>query len=94
MTAFWVGRVQISDAEAYAAYAKRAGPAIEKHGGRFLARGGKHVTLEGEDYPRIIVVEFPSLEQAVACYNSKDYQAAWALQKGAAFREISVVEGL
>ena len=94
MTAYWVGRVQVSDAEAYAAYAKRAGPAIEKHGGRFLARGGKHVTLEGEDYPRVIVVEFPSIEQAVACYNSDDYQAAWAFQEGAATREICVVEGL
>ena len=94
MTAYWVAKVQVSDEAAYGEYAKRAGPALERHGGRVLARGGKQVTLEGEEFPRVVVVEFPSLEQAVACYNSPEYQEAWAFQKGAAVRQVSIVEGV
>ena len=93
MTAYWIARVKVTDEAAYGEYAKRAGPAIEKHGGRFLARGGNRVTLEGEDFPRNVVVEFPSLDQALACYNSKEYQEAWEYQKNAAVRGICVVEG-
>ncbi len=94
MTAYWIGRVQVTDEAAYGEYAKRAGPAIEQHGGRFLARGGDIVTLEGEEFPRNVLIEFPSLEQAVACYNSAEYQEAWAFQKGAALRHICIVEGV
>lgn len=94
MPAYWISRVQVTDEAAYGEYAKRAGPAIEKHGGRFLARGGKHVTMEGEEYPRNVVVEFPSLDQAVACYHSPEYQEAWEFQKNAATRGVCIVEGL
>lgn len=93
MTAYWIARVKVTDEAAYGEYAKRAGPAIAQHGGRFLARGGNCVTLEGEDFPRNVVVEFPSLDQAVACYNSTEYQAAWEYQKNAATRDICVVDG-
>ena len=93
MTAYWIARVKVTDEAAYGEYTKRAGPAIEKHGGRFLARGGNCVTLEGEDFPRNVVVAFPSLDQALACYNSKEYQEAWEYQKNAAVRGICVVEG-
>lgn len=94
MTAYWIGKVQVSDESAYSEYAKRGGPAIEKHGGRFLARGGKFVTLEGDEYPRVVLIEFPSFDQAVACYNSKEYQEAWEFQKDVAIREVCIVEGL
>ena len=94
MTAYWIARVKVTDEAAYAEYAKRAGPAIEKHGGKFLARGGRYVTLEGEDYPRNVVVEFPTLEEAQACYNSPEYQEAWAFQQNAASRGICIVEGI
>ena len=94
MTAYWIARVQVTDEAAYGEYAKRAGPAIEMHGGRFLARGGKCVTLEGDEFPRNVLVEFPSLEQAVACYKSDEYQEAWAFQKDAAIREVCIVEGV
>ncbi len=94
MTAYWIGRVQVTDEAAYGEYAKRGGPVIEKHGGRFLARGGKHVTFEGQEFPRNVLIEFPSLDQAVACYNSKEYRAAWEFQKDAATREVCIVEGI
>lgn len=45
MPAYWIGRVTVTDQDTYGEYAKRAGPTIEAHGGRFLARGGRHQTL-------------------------------------------------
>ena len=94
MTAYWMSKVQITDDAGYSEYAKLAGPAIEKHGGRFLARGGKFITLEGDEYPRNVLVEFASFDQAVACYHSKEYQEAWNFQKNSASREVCIVEGV
>lgn len=94
MPAYWIGHIHITDAEEYGKYAQLAGPAIEKHGGRFLARGGKHMTLEGEDFARNVVVEFASLDAAVACYNSPDYQEALAFAKRGATRNLCIVEGV
>ena len=94
MVAYWIARVRVTNAEEYGKYAELAGPAIAKHGGRFLARGGPVVTLEGEEYPRNVVVEFPSVEAAQTCYNSPDYQEAVAFANGAAERLLCVVEGV
>ncbi len=93
MPAYWVGRVNVTDEANYAEYAKRATPVLEKHGGRFLARGGRQVILEGGDYPRTVVVEFPSLEAAEACYHSPEYGEALAFARGAADRLLCIVEG-
>ncbi|GAB4388670.1 DUF1330 domain-containing protein [Albidovulum sp.] len=91
-TALWIAHVKVLDAEAYGRYAALAGPAIAKHGGVFLARGGRYVQLEGNDRPRNVVARFPSLEAAVACYNSPEYQAALAHARGASERDLMVVE--
>ena len=90
--AFWIAHVRVTDAEAYGRYAVLAGPAIAAHGGVFLARGGRHVQLEGTDRARNVVARFPSLEAAVACYRSAEYQAALDHAKGAAERDLVVVE--
>lgn len=90
--AFWIAHVRVIDAEAYGRYAALAGPAIAAHGGVFLARGGRYVQLEGNDRARNVVARFPSLEAAVACYHSADYQAALAHAKGASERDLMVVE--
>jgi uncharacterized protein (DUF1330 family) len=91
-TALWIAHVKVTDAEAYGRYAALAGPALAKFGGVFLARGGRYVQLEGNDRPRNVVARFPSLEAAVECYNSADYQAALAHAKGASERDLMVVE--
>lgn len=91
-TALWIAHVQVTDPESYGKYAVAAGPAIAAHGGKFLARGGRHVQLEGNDRPRNVVARFPSLERAVECYNSPAYQAALAFAKGASVRDLMVVE--
>ena len=92
MSALWIAHVQVTDAEAYGRYARIATDAILEHGGVFLARGGRHVQLEGRDRPRNVVVRFPSVEAAVACYNSPGYQEALTHAKGAAERDLMVVE--
>ena len=91
-TALWIAHVHVTDPEAYARYAKGATEAIAAHGGVFLARGGRYVQLEGNDRARNVVARFPSLEAAQACYRSDAYQAALAHAKGAAVRDLVVVE--
>ncbi|QYK43317.1 MAG: DUF1330 domain-containing protein [Paracoccaceae bacterium] len=91
-TALWIAHVTVTDVEAYGRYAKGATEAIAAHGGVFLARGGRHVQLEGTDRARNVVARFPSLEAAVDCYNSTAYQAALDHARGAAVRDLVVVE--
>ena len=91
-TALWIGHVTVTDPEAYGRYAKAATVAIAAHGGVFLARGGRYVQLEGTERPRNVVARFPSLERAIECYRSPDYQAALVHAKGAAVRDLVAVE--
>ena len=93
-TALWIAHVHVTDAEAYGKYAALAGPAIAAHGGYFLARSGRYVQLEGNDRARNVVARFPSLEKAVECYHSAAYQSALQHAKGAAVRDLMVVEEL
>lgn len=92
MSALWIAHVEVTDPEAYGRYAKLAGPALAKFGGVFLARGGRHVQLEGNERARNVVARFPSLEVAVEAYNSPEYQEALSHAKGASVRDLVVVE--
>jgi uncharacterized protein (DUF1330 family) len=92
MGALWIAHVTVTDAEAYGKYAELAGPAIAKHGGEFIARGGKFVQLEGKERPRNVVAKFPDVDTAVACYHSPEYQEALNHARGACEREVMVVE--
>lgn len=92
MGAFWIAHVDVSDAESYGRYAAIATEAITAHGGRFLARGGRYRQMEGKDRPRNVVARFPSFEDAVACYESERYQEALSHARGAAERDLVIVE--
>ena len=92
MPALWIAHVTVTDEEAYGKYAKLAGPAIVKHGGAFIARGGRYVQLEGKDRPRNVVAKFPSVEAAEACCHSPEYQEALSHARGASERELLIVE--
>ncbi|MDU9003715.1 DUF1330 domain-containing protein [Sedimentitalea todarodis] len=92
MGALWIAHVTVTDSDAYGKYAELAGPAIAKHGGEFIARGGRFVQLEGKERPRNVVARFPSVDAAVDCYNSPEYQAALNHARGASERELMVVE--
>ena len=94
MAGYWVVKVRVTDAEAYGAYARLASEAVSKFGGRFLVRGGAATTMEGEDFPRNVVIEFPSVDEARACYDSPEYKEALACQEGAADRMFAIVEGV
>lgn len=92
MPALWIAHVTVTDEEAYGRYAALAGPAIAMHGGRFIARAGRYVQLEGRERPRNVVARFDSVEAAEACYRSDEYQAALAHARGASERELLIVE--
>ena len=94
MPAYWIAHVEVTDPERYGEYARRATAPIEAHGGRFLARSGAYKQLEGNDRARNVVVEFPDLAAAEACYNSPAYQEALGHARGAAVRDLVIVEGL
>lgn len=91
----WVSTYRsISDADALAAYAKLAGPALEGAGGRFLARGVPSVVFEAGIAERVVVIEFASVDAAVAAHDSAPYQAALRALGDGAVRDIRIVEGL
>ncbi len=95
MPAYIIAQVNITDAQKYQEYAKLAGPAAAKYGGRFLVRGGAKTELEGSiPYQRIVVDEFPSVEAAKRFYNSPEYQQARAKRLGAADFNMVIVEGV
>ena len=87
-----VANFTVQDAAKYREYEKGFFPILKKHGGEFIARGGKFVQLEGRERPRNVVAKFPSVDAAVNCYHSTEYQAALAHAKGASERELMVVE--
>ena len=68
--------------------------AIKKYNGKILARGGKVKTIEGTPSPRTVLIEFPSLQEAINCYQSDEYQAAMKIGKGEFNRHIQIVEGI
>jgi uncharacterized protein (DUF1330 family) len=93
--AYWISAYRaVSDEAALMAYAKLAGPSLQAAGGRFLARGVPGQVYENGLAQRTVVIEFPSLAQAIAAHDSPAYQEALrALGKGAD-RDVRIVEGL
>ena len=94
MAAYWIARVTVTDPDTYKLYAEAAPEAFKKYNARILARGGRHEAMEGEARPRNVVIEFDTLEDAVACYNSDEYQAARKHRLDAGVAEIVIVEGV
>jgi len=92
MSALWIANVHVTDEDSYGKYAALATGAIAAHGGVFLARAGRYKQLEGNDRARNVVARFPSLEDAEACYNSPQYQEALSHARGAAERDLVIVE--
>jgi len=91
---YWIAFVTITDPGAYMGYQHHAPEAFAKYGALFLARGGSATTLEGAAWQRHVVIEFDSKAQALACYNSAEYQSARAHREGACIANIAIVEGL
>ena len=83
----------ISSEEKLKEYAVKAKAAVEKYKGKFVIRGGKATTNEGEKSPRTVVIEFPSYDKANLFYNSKEYQNAHEILKDYAVRHHQTIEG-
>jgi uncharacterized protein (DUF1330 family) len=93
--AYVVNQVVVHDRQRYAEYAAIGRAAVMQYGGRILAGGGRVETLEGEPVPsRLVVIEFPNFDAAVAYYRSPEYQAAKAMRGDAATVRFAVVEGI
>lgn len=92
--AYWVVTYRkVKDPEKLAAYAKLAGPAIQSQGGKFLVRGTPAKTFEGGLNERTVVSEWPSLEQAIAAYESPAYKEALRALGNGVERDLRIVEG-
>ena len=83
----------ITNDEKLKEYAVKARAAVEKYKGKFLIRGGKSTSNEGEKSPRTVVIEFPSYDEANNFYKSKEYQDAHLILKGYAERQHQTIEG-
>jgi uncharacterized protein (DUF1330 family) len=95
VAAYVVVDVERTDLDRAARYSELSGPSVERHGGRFLARGGALRVLEGDWQPaRLVVIEFESAEAAQAWYDSEDYRAARAVRDGAGTWQMVVVDGV
>lgn len=90
---YWIVRVDVLDPEAYKDYAAANGAALAKYGARFLVRAGAFEAVAGAARARNVVLEFPSYEAALACWNSDLYQEARAKQKGAVESDIIIIAG-
>ena len=89
-----IAQVDVTNPQPYAEYAKLSPGIIAKFGGKFLARAGRTVTLEGTPArSRVVIVEYPSFEQAQAFFSSPEYQQAKKLRDGAANAQFIAVEG-
>ena len=94
MAAYLIARVQVTDWDRYREYTKLTPGAIAEFGGKFIVRGGQTLTLEGPaETGRVVVIEFPTFEQAKAFYESDSYHRARKLREGAATGQFILVDG-
>ncbi|HEV7890495.1 MAG TPA: DUF1330 domain-containing protein [Pyrinomonadaceae bacterium] len=95
MAAYIVVEVDVRDRERYEDYKRLVPPTLAQYGGRFVVRGGAAETLEGDWSPgRIVIVEFPSVEQARAWWDSPEYAPAKELRQATAHTQMILVEGV
>ena len=93
--AYWLSAYrEIVDPDKLAAYAKLAGPAIEAGGGRYLCRGLPASVYDQGVLERTVIIEFDSLEKALATHDSPAYQAALAVLAGGVVRDLRIIPGV
>jgi uncharacterized protein (DUF1330 family) len=90
---YWIARVDVTDMDAYRAYTIANAEPFGKYGARFIVRAGEFQVVEGEARARNVVIEFPSYQAALDCWNSPEYAKAKALREGAGVGDIVVIEG-
>jgi uncharacterized protein (DUF1330 family) len=94
MAAYLIGDIEVTDAAVYEDYRKQVAATVQKYGGRFVVRGGTVLPLEGGWSPkRLVLLEFPSMEQAQKWYRSDEYAPLIALRQRASRGKLVLVEG-
>ena len=92
---YWVATYQtIGDLEKLKKYAEVVTPVIKGFGGQALVRGGKYRVLEGDNFIRTVIWEFPNYQKAIECHESKKYQEGWSLAKETTERNLQIIEGV
>jgi uncharacterized protein (DUF1330 family) len=95
MAAYLIAQVNVTDPETFAQYSSRVPGVIEQYGGRYLVRGGTTEAVEGSWTPaRLVVVEFPSMEQLKRFYYSDEYAPLIELRKQSAHTDLTFTEGI
>jgi uncharacterized protein (DUF1330 family) len=90
---YWIARVDVDDPIRYQDYVRANAESLHQYGGRFLVRGGPFEAVEGASRSRNVVVEFPSYQAALDCWQSPSYQAAIALRQPVSVADLVVIEG-
>lgn len=92
--AYYIGQHVISDRAAFDDYLAKTIPFIEKHGGRYLTKGGTHEMLEGDQPTRVVIVEFPSKDAAKAWYNDPGYRPLIPLRHAVTKSTMTLIDGV
>lgn len=90
---YWIAHIDVHDPETYKLYIEAGRAAYGKYGAKFLVRGGRTEVKEGLGRGRNVVIEFASMDEAIACYNSPEYVKARAFRHKAAVSDFLIVEG-
>lgn len=90
---YWIAMVDVTDPEGYKEYIAANAVAFRTYGARFLARGGRKEVPEGAARSRVVIIEFPSYQAALACYHSPEYATAMALRRDRSVADLVLVEG-
>ena len=90
---YWIARVDVSDPEQYKAYVAANALPLGKYGARFLVRGAPFRCAEGTSRSRNVVIEFPSYQAALDCWDSPEYQAAIQLRQAVSTGDVVIIEG-
>jgi uncharacterized protein (DUF1330 family) len=94
MPAYVIADIEITDPAGYEEYRRRVPAIVAQYGGRYLVRGGASETLEGDWHPRrLVVLEFPSMAQARAWYDSEEYREPCAIRQRCSQGHAILVEG-
>ena len=94
MKGYWIALYKtIHDAKNLKDYSVKITPVIKSYGGKPMVRGGDYQCLEGENFLRTVIWEFPSYEAAMECHDSKEYQDGWAIAKDTTERNLQIIEG-
>ena len=94
MKGYWIALYkQINNIDNLKNYGVKVTPIIKSFGGKPLVRGGKYQRIEGENFSRTVIWEFPNFQKAIECHESKEYQDGWNLAKNTTERNLQIVEG-